>query len=185
MLTETIPTTISATEKETRAKRLNDAGNHWVGQITADVANASLTYTVKGQGYGSVATKLTAGKHVFHIDEPAGLAGDDVAASPVEIALGAFIACQIVVYRLFAQNLGIEIDAIEATAEGDLDVRGLFGVDPTIRPGFSAIRLTTRVSGPESEERYQELQKFVDAHCPVLDLFANPTPITLSLISGQ
>ena len=60
---------------------------------------------------GSVGTEITAGNHVFQIDEPASLAGDDRAASPVEVALGAFIACQIVVYRLYAQLLGISFDS--------------------------------------------------------------------------
>lgn len=176
---------IPAVSAAERAERLTEAGNFWGKRIAGDLTTAALTYTVTGEGHGSVASRLTAGKHVFHIDEPAGLAGDDIAASPVEIALGAFIACQIVVYRLYAQNLGIVIDSIEATAEGDLDVRGLFGMDKSVRPGFSAIRLNIRVSGPETDERYAELQIAVDANCPVLDLFANVTPVTVTLLANQ
>jgi len=185
MSTNTISVSISSITDEERSKRLIEAGTFWSERISTNVSNAALTYKVSGEGYGSVASRLQAGKHVFHIDEPAGLAGDDAAASPVEIALGAFIACQIVVYRLYAQNLGISIDTIEAEAEGDLDVRGLFGIDETIRPGFSEIRLTTRVTGPESDERYAQLQKVVDANCPVLDLFANPTPVKATLLVNQ
>ena len=171
-------------ENAERAERLTGAGTFWGDRISKDVANASLTYTVSGKGVGSVGTEITAGNHVFHIDEPASLAGDDRAASPVEVALGAFIACQIVVYRLYAQLLGISFDAIEARAEGDLDVRGLFGMDKSVRPGFSAIRLTTSITGPESAEKYAELQQAVDQNCPVLDLFANKTPITAILLSN-
>lgn len=176
----TIPTVSDAD----RSQRLTNAGIYWGERISDNVSNAALTYTVIGEGHGSVASRLTAGKHVFHIDEPTGLAGDDIAASPVEIALGAFIACQIVVYRLYAQNLGIVIDTIDATAEGDLDVRGLFGIDKNIRPGFSAIRLSVNVAGPETHERYKELQLAVDANCPVLDLFANATPVTVTLVAN-
>lgn len=177
--------TIPTITDEERSKRLIDAGIFWSERIADDASCAALTYKVSGKGIGSVATRLQAGKHTFHVDEPAGLAGDDVAASPVEIALGAFIACQIVVYRLYAQNLGIAIESIEADVEGDLDVRGLFGIDETVRPGFSEIRLTTRVTGPETDGRYAQLQDFVDRNCPVLDLFANPTPVRLSLIANQ
>ena len=185
MPAKTISVSVVSITDEERSRRLNDAGTFWTERISTDVSNAGLTYKVTGEGYGSVATKLQAGKHVFHIDEPVGLAGDDAAASPVEIALGAFIACQIVVYRLYAQNLGIVIDTIKAEVEGDLDVRGLFGIDETIRPGFSEIRLTTRVTGPESAERYAQLQEVVDANCPVLDLFANPTPVKVILLANQ
>lgn len=182
--TETI-LTIPEIEKTERALRLIEAGRFWGDRITKDVANAALTYTVSGKGLGSVGTELRAGKHVFHIDEPTALAGDDAAASPVEVALGAFIACQIVVYRLYAQLLGIPIDSIEVTAEGDLDVRGLFGMDKSIRPGFSSIRLTVVIQGPETAEKYADLQQVVDQNCPILDLFANRTPITVAVISNN
>ncbi|WP_235934574.1 OsmC family protein [Paramicrobacterium chengjingii] len=137
-----------------------------------------------GEGAGSVASTITAGKHTFTVDELAALAGDDVAASPVEVALGALISCQIVVYRLYAQNLGIQVDDITASAEGDLNVTGLFGIDESVRPGFSDVRLTTTVSGPATQERYDEQRAAVDAHCPVLDLFANATPVNVNVVKG-
>ena len=160
------------------------AGTAWADRIGADVDSAKLSYTVSGEGQGSVASRITAGTQVFFVDEPGALAGDDIAASPVEYALGALISCQIVVYRLYAQNLGIRVDSISATAEGDLDARGLFGIDDSVRPGFSAVRLDVQVTGPESDERYAQLHAAVDAHCPVLDIFANPTPVTVTLVAN-
>ncbi|WP_104194035.1 OsmC family protein [Cryobacterium sp. M25] len=164
---------------EDRAGRLIAAGTAWSERISAETSKAKLTYRVTAAGEGSVATRITAGKHVFLVDEPGALAGDDVAASPVEIALGALLSCQVVVYRLYAQVLGIQVDEIEIAAEGDLDVRRLFGISEDVRAGFSAIRLHITITGPESDERYQELRVTVDAHCPVLDLFANPTPVSV------
>lgn len=174
-------TTPTISTAEDRAQRLTEAGQAWGERITADTANAKVVYATSGRGTGAVASEITSGKHTFTIDEPAALAGDDAAASPVEYALGALISCQIVVYRLYAQQLGIEVDEIEIEAEGDLDVRGLFGVDDSVRPGFSAIRLVTSVTGPETQERYDELLATVDARCPVLDLFSNPTPVSTSI----
>ncbi|MGO2153767.1 MAG: OsmC family protein, partial [Brevibacterium aurantiacum] len=117
----------------------------------------------------------------FTVDEPAPLAGDDVAPNPVEYALGALISCQIVVYRLYAHNLGLTIENLDVSAEGDLDVRGLFGADDSVRPGLSAVRVTVNITGPDSDEAYQELQKTVDAHCPVFDIFTNQTPIDVTV----
>jgi putative redox protein len=174
---KTVPT-VSAAE---RSERLATAGAAWGDRITSDVANASLTYTVGGHGEGSVASAISAGKHRFLVDEPAALAGDDVAASPVEYVLGALISCQIVVYRLYAEALGIPFDDIDITAEGDLDVRKLFGIDEGVRAGFSDIRLAISITGPETDARYQELKAAVDEHCPVLDLFANPTPVSATV----
>ena len=173
--TPTVPT-VSPDE---RAARLTAAGASWTERIAADTSAALLTYRVSGSGEGSVASAITAGKHRFLVDEPAALAGDDLAASPVEFALGALISCQIVVYRLYAQALGIVVDDIDVKAEGDLDARRLFGIDESVRPGFTDVRLAISISGPETEERYQELRAAVDAHCPVLDLFANTTPVSV------
>jgi len=166
---------------EERATRLTEAGSAWGERIAADAANGRLTYRVSGSGEGSVASTIVAGKHAFVVDEPAALAGDDVAASPVEVALGALISCQIVVYRLYAQALGIRVDEINIRAEGDLDARRLFGIEESVRPGFTDVRLQISITGPETEERYQELRSAVDAHCPVLDLFANPTPVSITV----
>ena len=164
-----------------RAARLTDAATAWGDRIAADGSAALLTYRVGGTGEGSVASSIRAGKHSFLVDEPGALAGDDLAASPVEFALGALISCQIVVYRLYAQALGIRVDEISVDAEGDLDARRLFGIDETVRAGFTDVRLAITLAGPESEERYQELRAAVDAHCPVLDLFANSTPVNVSV----
>jgi putative redox protein len=173
--------TIPDVDAAERALRLQEAGAAWHDRIAADPAAGQLTYRVGGTGEGAVATRLRAGKHEFLVDEPAALAGDDVAASPVEVALGALIACQVVVYRLYAEALGIALDDIDVTAEGDLDARRLFGIDETVRAGFSAVRLAITVTGPETAERYEELKAAVDEHCPVLDLVANATPVTASI----
>ena len=166
---------------EQRSERLSDAGAAWTERIAADAANAQLTYTVSGRGIGSVGTEIRAGKHRFLVDEPAGLAGDDAAASPVEYALGALVSCQVVVFRLYAQALGLTIDDIEITAQGDLDVRKLFGIDESGRAGFHDVRVRVDITGPNTAEEYEKLRAVVEEHCPVLDLFANPVPTSGAL----
>ena len=188
-LSDTAPTDTASTDidslrtaladsADARADRLTAAGTTWGERIDARRDSAHLTYTVTGRGEGSVASAIRAGRHEFAVDEPSALAGDDLAASPVEVALGALISCQVVVYRLYAHALGIQVDDIDVTAEGDLDAARLFGKDESVRAGFGDVRLLVRLTGPETAERYEELRAAVDAHCPVLDLFRNPTPVT-------
>ncbi|TLK52809.1 OsmC family protein [Glutamicibacter sp. V16R2B1] len=178
--------TSTLTLAEDRAQRLDAAAQAWNERLSADPANGSLSFTVTGSGTGAVASDIKAGRHTFQVDEPAPLAGDDAAASPVEYALAALASCQIVVYRLYAQQLGIQVDDIKVTANGDLDVHGLFGADPSVRPGFTGVQLDVQLTGPESTERYRELQRVVDEHCPVLDVFKNPVPVSVNvLVSGR
>ena len=75
-------TTVPTTTPDERAARLTEAGAAWGSRITADASAAQLAYRVRGVGQGAVASTISAGKHEFVVDEPAALAGDDVAASP-------------------------------------------------------------------------------------------------------
>ena len=180
-LTESVLPDVPEVSADERAARLTGAGGAWGERIAAERTAAHFTYRVRGTGDGAVATRIAAGAHTFLVDEPAALAGDDVAASPVEYALAALISCQVVVYRLYAQALGIRVDDIAVTADGDLDAARLFGADESVRAGFTAVRLHVELTGPETQARYESLRDAVDAHCPVLDLFQNPTPVTTTV----
>ncbi|MCW2757583.1 MAG: osmotically inducible protein OsmC, partial [Nocardioidaceae bacterium] len=147
-----------------------------------DEANAHALFSASGSSRGTVATDVRAGRHTFVVDEPESLGGEDEAPNPVEYALAGLIGCQVVVYRFWAAKLGIAVDDIDVKAEGDLDVRGFFGLKDGVRSGFSQVRLDVTLTGPEPE-RYEELRAAVDAHCPVIDLFANPTDISSTLTS--
>jgi uncharacterized OsmC-like protein len=145
--------------------------------IEADPVKAKARFSVKGDLVGLTEVDLTAGGHAVKVDEPPALGGEDLGANPVEHALIALASCQAITYRFWAAKLGIELEGLEIAAEGDLDVRGFFGFDDSVRPGFTAVRLEVTPLGPEPAERYQELARAVDQHCPVLDLFSNPTPV--------
>ncbi|MDA3146320.1 OsmC family protein [Leucobacter sp. UCMA 4100] len=181
--TLTTETTILPVTSEERSERLGGVLS-WSKGLAEKPGNAGLAVSVSGESAGAVATSLRARQHSLTVDEPPTLGGDDLAANPVEYALTALIACQVVTYRLWAEKLGISVEHLEVTAEGNLDTRGFFGVDDAVRPGFQGIDVTVKVTGPESAERYAELQAAVEAHCPVQDLFANPTPVRAHLVTA-
>ena len=107
--------------------------------------------------------------HRFTVDEPEALGGGNVAANPVEYALAALGSCQAITYRVWAAQLGVRLDKVEISIDGDIDLRGFFGIDERIRAGFNAVRIQVSLSGPEDAARYAELAAAVDAHCPVLE----------------
>ena len=123
--------------------------------------------------------------HRFSIDEPESLGGTDVAANPVEYVLAALGACQAITFRVWGTHLGIPFDKVHVLVEGDLDVRGFFGVGDEARSGFEEIRVTATISGPEPPQRYAELHKIVEEHCPVQDMLANPVPVRATLRFGS
>ena len=145
--------------------------------IAADEAVAAVSFDAETTLVGVTEVDVATGHHTFKVDEPEVLGGTDLAANPVQLVLASLGACQAITYRVWAAKLGIELEGVEARVEGDIDLRGFFGIDQAIRPGFTRIRLFVTIRGPESPERYQELVDAVNEHCPVLDIVSNPVPI--------
>ncbi len=120
---------------------------------------------------------VRSGTHEFTIDEPPALAGTNLAASPVEHLLASLGSCNAITYQLWAAKLGITVDTIEITLEGDLDVQGFFGLNPDVRAGFQSIDMAVKLTGPETDERYAHLTKLVNEHCPVFDNLTVGVPV--------
>jgi len=149
--------------------------------ISTDRANADVTFTAEASLVGVTEVAFGVRQHRLTIDEPASLGGGDTAINPVEAVLVGLGSCQAIAYRFWATKLDIAFDNISVTTRGELDLRGFFGLDDAIRPGFQGISYDVTISGPESPERYRQLAAAVDAHCPVLDTVSNPTPLRNSL----
>src|ERR1700720_1027167 len=122
--------------------------------IADDAANAHAVFTAQGTLVGVTEVDVRTGAHTFKVDEPPALGGADVAANPVQYALASLGSCQAITYQFWAEQLGIGFDTLSVRVEGDLDIRGFFGFDDRVRPGFSAVRVEVTVTGPESPERY-------------------------------
>lgn len=141
-----------------------------------------LTSLVQGT---ATQVNVRAGDHAFTIDEPAGLGGTDLGANPVEHLLAALGSCQVITYQVWAEKLGLRLDAVDISLVGDLDLRGFFGTDDGVRPGFGSIALEVQLTGPEPTDRYDELVREVELHCPVLDNLIRPVPVTTTVTTHQ
>lgn len=148
-------------------------------------STAGSVFRASANAHDAVASTVRLGAYRVEVDEPPPLGGEGKAPNPVEYYLASLISCQVVTWRIWAEKLGTVVDEIPANADGDLDVWGFFGFDPDpgslVRPGFKEVRLVLNVTGPETPERYRELQEAVDAHCPMLDLTRNATPVPTSV----
>lgn len=169
-----IPAPTADTPLNTIATATRDAVND-------DPKNAAVVFAADAVAASGVSSEISARQFSLTVDEPAALGGEDSAANPVEYYLASLLACQVVTYRFWAQRLGVQVDSISIRAEGDLDVRGFFGLDDAVRPGFTEVRVVVDVAGPDDASRYEALQAAVEAHCPVLDLTVNRTPVVSEL----
>ncbi|MCB1422634.1 MAG: OsmC family protein, partial [Nitratireductor sp.] len=80
-----------------------------------------------------------------------------------------------------AQHRGIQLHSARAIVEGDIDVRGILGMDPDIRNGFSAIRVTFEINADASEEDIRALVAQSQKRSAVFDILTNPTNVSVDL----
>ncbi len=115
------------------------------------------------------------------IDEPPVLGGTDQGPNPVEVILAALGSCQEITYRAYAAALDIPLEGVSVKLEGDLDLRGFLAVDDSVRPGYLGVRANITLNSSASEEQISNLVAAVNAHCPVLDILKNPTPVEINV----
>jgi len=118
--------------------------------LAGDAAKGHMVFAAQGTLVGVTEVDIRTGAHSFKVDEPASVGGANAAANPVQYALASLGACQAITYRVWAAQLGVNLDSITVRVEGDLDLRGFYGVDDKVRPGLSAVRVEVTVAGPES-----------------------------------
>jgi hypothetical protein len=82
---------------------------------------------------------------------------------------------------LHADALGIPLKDVSVQLEGELDLRGFFGAAEGVRPGFLRIKGSVSFDSSAPAADLQRLKTVVDAHCPVLDLFNNATPVQIAI----
>ena len=113
-------------------------------------------------------------------DEPLVLLGRNQAPSAGEYVLHALAACLsgTIVYHAAAR--GIALDGLEATIEGDLDVRGFLGLDSNVRPGYEQIRVTIKAAGDFDDDQLAELASLT-RYSPVRDIVSNPVPVAIDV----
>ena len=61
--------------------------------------------------------------------------------------MAAFNACIMVGYVASAAVIGVNLESVEIETEGELDLRGFLGIDPSVKPGYDSIQYTVRMKG--------------------------------------
>ena len=113
-------------------------------------------------------------------DEPDILLGHDKAANPVEHLLHALASCVTTSMVYHAAARGIAITQVETSLDGDLDLRGFLGLDPTVRNGYRQIRLKQRIQANVTDEQLRELSSLGPTFSPVFDSITKGVPISVS-----
>jgi uncharacterized OsmC-like protein len=118
---------------------------------------------------------------VFEADHPEVFAADDNGITPIEYLLVGLASCLTAGVASVAQNRGIQLRSVEATLEGEHDIRGILGADPDVRNGFNDIKVTFSIDADASREDIEALVAQSQKRSAVFDALTNPTNVTVEV----
>ena len=119
---------------------------------------------------------------VYDNDEPPVLLGENRGPNPVEFVLHALAGCLTTTVVYYAGALGIELDTVETTFEGDIDLRGLLGITDEVRNGYEEIRVQFKIEGEGlTDDQRDQLIEIAQAHSPVFDIVSNGVPVSVAV----
>ncbi len=74
-----------------------------------------------------------------------------------------------------AEKIRFDLQGLEASAEGVLDVRGRKG-EADVPVHFTSVRLHVKIKTPEPDERIRRLIELAEKYCPVQSLIRAAVP---------
>jgi uncharacterized OsmC-like protein len=131
--------------------------------------------------FGAGSEQAHARTFSYEGDHPAVLVGGGNAPTPVEFLLHALAACITAGIGNIAAARGIDLQEVEATVEGDIDLLGVLGIDTNVRNGYQGIRATFRVKGNAPEEDLKKLVMRSKDRSAVYDALTNGVPVDIQV----
>jgi uncharacterized OsmC-like protein len=157
------------------------AGAQFTWRVTNTWVKGTHSHTTAQGFFGLGEEQDRARPFHFDSDHPEQFSAGDEGASPTEIVLVALASCLTAGVATVASNRGIQLRSVSATLEGDMDVRGVLGVDPDVRNGYSGIKVTYQIDADASPEDIAALVAQSQKRSAVYDIVTNPTNVTVEV----
>jgi uncharacterized OsmC-like protein len=119
----------------------------------------------------------------FDADHPELFAAEDAGPTPVEFVLHALASCITAGIASVAANRGIRLDSVTSTIEGDMDLRGILGIDPTVRNGYSGLRLAFHVEGDADPDELRAIVAQSAKRSAVYDVVTGAVDVQIDVTS--
>ena len=114
----------------------------------------------------------------FRADHPT--LGHGHGPTPQEYVLHALAACVTAGIATGAAARNIPLHNVSSKVSADIDVRGVLGVDPDVRKGFSNVRIEFDIDADCDEEQKDALLAGGAKYSAVFDMLANPTEVEIT-----
>jgi uncharacterized OsmC-like protein len=120
-------------------------------------------------------------EYKFDTDHPEVFASEDNGATPVELILVGLAGCLTAGIAAVAQHREIQLNSVEASVEGGMDIQGILGIDSDVRNGFDGIKVKYTIDADASEDDIKALVAQSQKRSAVFDIITNPTNVTVEV----
>ena len=134
---------------------------------------------VEGFGIGGEEVKR---RFTIDIDEPCELGGSNRCANPQEYLLAALNACMTVGYVAQCAVHGIALESLAIETEGEINLRGFLGIDPTVANGYESLCYKVRIKGNGTKQQFAEIHAAVMATSPNFYNISHPVALEPMLV---
>ena len=159
------------------------AGARFQWRVTNTWVHGTHSQTIAKGFYGLGEEQDRPRGFTFDGDHPELFSAADEGATPTEILLVALASCLTAGVATVAQHRDIQLRSVRATVTGDMDVRGILGMDSEIRNGFSNIKVKYQIDADASEDDIKALVAQSQKRSAVYDIITNPTDVEVEVNS--
>ena len=139
-----------------------------------------------GQIDTPVACSVDIGRAIYQAEAHAGAGGAGTAACSGDLLLGALAACAQITCQMVAAAMGMPIQRIEVTVDGDLDLRGTLGISKDVPVGFQSINLRFDIVAPEAtSEQLRGLREKTEQYCVVMQTLTQPPKLQTEWVEAR
>lgn len=125
-----------------------------------------------------VACSVDIGRALYQAEAHTGVGGAGTAACSGDLLLGALAACAQITGQMVAAAMGIPLERIAVTVDGDLDLAGTLGVNKQVPVGFERIQLRFDVHAPQATpDQLRALREKTEQYCVVMQTLLHPPKI--------
>jgi uncharacterized OsmC-like protein len=117
----------------------------------------------------------------FDADHPEVLVGTGLGPTPVEFLLHGLAACLTAGIGNIAAARGIELESVESSVEGEMDMRGILGLSDEVRNGYQNLTVNFTIKGNAPADKLEKLVAQSMARSAVFDVMTNGVPISVNV----
>ena len=149
---------------------------------TPGIKPKKKTIRIEAKADDKYLVSVRAGERTLYVDQPLFAGGTNAGASPMDYLFAALAGCIATTARIIANQKKLDLNGMDITVEGSLDLNIIYGKSREGRPGVTGINVGVALDSAMSEMERRGFFEELRSRCPISDTIVAATPITITAV---